>query len=69
MAVLIEAFKEQREEIKENREMLAYLQGQANMKDYEQDARIEALERENEMLRDELDELRRKIDMILYKEE
>lgn len=69
VAVLIEAFKEQREEIKENREMLAYLQGQANMKDYEQDARIEALERENEMLRDELDELRRKIDMILYKEE
>ncbi|MAZ48745.1 MAG: hypothetical protein CME65_09285 [Halobacteriovoraceae bacterium] len=69
VAILIEAFKEQREEIRENREMLAYLQGQANMKDYEQDARIEALERENEMLRDELDELRRKVDMILYKEE
>lgn len=69
VAILIEALKEQREEIRENREMLAYLQGQANLKDYEQDARIEALERENQQLRYELDELRQKIDLILYKEE
>ena len=69
VAILIEAFKEQREEIKANRELLSYLEGRANLKDYEQDSRIEALEQENEQLRDRIEDLERKIEYLFSKEE
>lgn len=64
-AVLLQALKEQKEEIKQNREMLSYLEGDQRMKDLEQDARIEQLERENQYLREELEALHNKLDRLI----
>lgn len=64
-AVLLQALKEQKEEIKHNREMLSYFEGDQRLKDIEQDARIEALENENRELREEIYELRLKLDRLI----
>jgi len=67
VAILIEAFKEQKEEIIKNRELIAYLEGRTSLKDMEQDARLDNLERENRYLRKELKKINQKLQKILNK--
>jgi hypothetical protein len=64
VAILIEAFKEQKEEIVKNRKMLKIMQEGIAQKDDEQDSRIEALEKENRELRNALETLSRRLNKL-----
>jgi len=66
VAILIEAFKEQKQEIKNNREMFEMMKYGLERKNAEQDLRIEQLENENEILREEVRGLSRRL-LILEK--
>lgn len=77
VAILIEAVKEQMDEIKHNRELFENMHYGIYAKNVEQDARIEALEKENQDLRlelqdvrEQLEELNKKVDkLLMYKED
>ena len=69
VAVLIEAFKEQKDEIIKNRELLAIMQNGMTLKDTEQDSRIEILEAENKTLRSRIEKLERAVEELIKNKE
>ena len=64
VAILIEAFKEQKIEIEQNRELIAIMQFGMSVKDSEQDLRIESLEIENSRMKRIILELSERVDAL-----
>ena len=69
VAILIEAFKEQKIEIEKNKKMFLVMKEGIRAQDAKQNSRLDVLEKENKALRSELDELKEQVRKILKNKE